>query len=826
MKRRGFLINSAALILIIPLLLLVATYEDVSSLIVQSQSERTQVERTYDVVSFLNLEFQKAMELSGKRAVVSAVDYVAVTGRFIPLLYKANNTIADLIREGRSPSIIGYDTERVMAKQTLKVWLSNVTKILREQGYIITPSIDKLTQETEIHVAPLDAFRVVVKAKIPHVKITDTSGVVVYEGPIPSSGDYVYSIVNIENLEDPFYSAITGGRYQRSLRACEYAFPKLTPPFTVANGTGSGSGVVIGRFGTDLEYNSTHIIDNSTGYYITNLTINGVGVRTDAVVLNDGDIGVMVFGNGGSSGGGAGGSNWCSPLAYRINLTVQNQVGINLDDYQIPLLISTAKGFTTQILDFLFSNTQTSSDSDIFRKGAAIAIYDSNCNPVPFWIEYWDPTNEKALIWIRDTIPNATQKTYFLYFGDGTPTKGDGDQVFIFFDDFEDGVWNDKWIEVDETPTETNGYLGIDGGDSIIAVRTKDTIDYDGSFAVRFRMRGQRNGDWDSGIGMEDSSSAVLLFTDDYSGSTEGLAIHRAWWSDQSGVQERIEVTTYNTYEAQVLYSGLVGRYNMRFKDVLDDQANPLPRVNYDSGHSPRSFVLPLTYLYIVTDSERASRDTFYDYVFIRKHPDFGDLLDDPNFNGITFYWRTRNLNDVIESRPSNSGTSPSSITNASVYDLQPLRNCLLDNRYFAIEDGWSFFERLEGSNENHATYVALAHTMQDELNYKPAGGYYPIGLVSFMIPHSNYDVKLFNLMNTLGITVEEGQSSADYHFLRHYFKKGPKVDGYRVWGISHGSSSSLGNLDSVPFFLDLDTSKELLGTQGTCQLLYGYSCG
>jgi hypothetical protein len=262
MRRKGFLINSTAIILIIPLLLLVATYEDVSSFIVQSQSERAQVERTYDVVTFLNLEFQKAMELSGKRAVVSAVDYVAVTGGFILPSYQANNTLADLIREGTSPSISGYDTGRVMARQTLKVWLSNVTKILKEQGYTITPSTDELTQETEIHVAPLDAFRLVVKAKIPHVRITDTSGVVVYDGPIPSSGDYVYSIVDLEELEDPFHSAMSGGMYQRSLRACEYAFPKITPPLIVANGTGSGSGVVVGTFGTDLQYNSTHIWDH------------------------------------------------------------------------------------------------------------------------------------------------------------------------------------------------------------------------------------------------------------------------------------------------------------------------------------------------------------------------------------------------------------------------------------------------------------------------------------------------------------------------------------------------------------------------------------
>ena len=163
--------------------------------------------------------------------------------------------------------------------------------------------------------------------------------------------------------------------------------------------------------------------------------------------------------------------------------------------------------------------------------------------------------------------------------------------------------------------------------------------------------------------------------------------------------------------------------------------------------------------------------------------------------------------------------TSPTTYSNARAYDLQPFIDCLIDQRYFGIENGWSFFERLEGSNVNHDAYVTLAHRMQDELGVKYGDRYYPIGLVSFMIPHANYDEKLFNLFRTLGISVEEGQSSVDYYFLNYYFKGDSKVSGFRVWGISQGVISS-GDLSTIPFFLDTGTATAIFGSQGAQDLL------
>ncbi|WP_010476977.1 hypothetical protein [Thermococcus zilligii] len=462
MKRRGFFLNSAAIILLIPLLLLLATYEDVSSQIITAQSERSQIERTYDVVSFLNSEFQKALEISGKRAVVAAVDYVATTGNFINPSYKANKTIADLMLNGSSRSISNYDPGRIMQDQTLRVWFSNLGSLLLKQGYNLSGDISK----ADITVAPLDAFTLVIKARIPQVTVKDLSGKVVYSGPIPSGGGYIYSTVDLRGLEDPMFSAFTGGRYQRSIKACPMSYPQLGQlPISYANGSGvSSKEYIVGNLRripaspSDLGYNETYVWDQN-GNYLTNFTIGGVPATTESFIRADGDRGLLVF-----------------------------------------------------------------------------------------------------------------------------------------------------------------------------------------------------------------------------SGTKTGRA-----------------------------------------------------------------------------------------------------------------------------------------------YDLQLFLDCLLDQRYIATESGWSFFERLEGSNGNHNSYVNLAHSIQDEMKYKYGNKYYPIGLVSFMIPHAVYDGKLLNLMKTLGLA-STNVSSADYYFLTYYFKRGPKVEGYRVWGISQGGLST-GDLSNVPFFIDLGTAREVLGTIGACDLLYGYRC-
>jgi len=776
MRRKGFLLNSAVIVLLIPLLLLLATYEDVSHSIIIAQSERAQVERTYDVITFLNIEFQKALELSGKRAVVTAVDYVAVTGNFISSSYGANNTIRDFIKSGTSRTTTGYDTVRVMGGQTMRNWLSNVSKLLRDQGYIVSPSVDEIVDSMDITVGLLDAFTVVIKARIPRVKITDASGTIVYEGPIPSNGDYVYSTVDIRDLEDPFFSAITGGRYHRSIKACKFAFPTLgIRPITVANASGSGGkDHYVGKFGDEFIYNETDVWGE--GFHVTNLTIDGIPVTTREVILNKGDVGILKFYNVSSSRGESG---WCYPsLGYRVNFTISGGSLSNYNGYQIPIVIT-----NPDILGKTYY-TENNASIRIVEKGS--------CSQVPFWIEYW--SNTKAIVWIKAT----TSMEYTMYFGEDPAyaTRGNGTEVFEWFHDKEETISDNSYLRFNLSSLSINGDI-----------------------AIRFRAKPSKKNQWDSGIVVkttdESSNPQWIYFIDDTKDASNSLEVwdeYYVWvwdfwpvghWELRRGISTQDGArgdTDFHTYEV-VIEPTTNGAY-VDFLDYGSDYSNyPNPIRQNPDGYLIRRYTPPLTFLYLINLNNGNNNDAIFKWIFIRKY--------------------IRALPTETFSR---TETNTQTETAAAVYDIQPFQDCLEGMRYIATENGWSFFERLEGSDANHAAYVTLSHQMQDEMGYKYGNQYYPIGLVSFMIPDPTYDRKLFNLFLTLGISVEEGQSSTDYYFLNYYFGDGTKVQGYRVWGVSEGTIGT-SNLEEIPFFLDPQTSEEILGSQGTCDLLYGYTC-
>jgi len=129
-----------------------------------------------------------------------------------------------------------------------------------------------------IEVAPLDSFRVVIKAKIHNITIKDATGKVVYTGSIPKTTNYTYAVVDIRELEDPLFPPMTDGKYHRSIRACQYPFPELIErPLIALDGDGeSDRRYITGFYGEDILYNSTHIWSGDS--YITNITLGQVPV--------------------------------------------------------------------------------------------------------------------------------------------------------------------------------------------------------------------------------------------------------------------------------------------------------------------------------------------------------------------------------------------------------------------------------------------------------------------------------------------------------------------------------------------------------------------
>ncbi|ASA76783.1 DUF2341 domain-containing protein [Thermococcus sp. 5-4] len=1112
-KRRAFLMNSTVILLLIPLMLLLATYEDVSSQIIMSQSERTQVERTYRTVSYVEMDFQRTLEISGKRAIVTIVDYIANTRNFLDPSDPngmANATIRDLILYGQSGSIPSNYSERLMRDQTVLGWLGNMSRELERQGYelrIANKTLDEiramsssersnfLRSNIELTVAPLDAFRIVIRAKIKDVSISDVSGKVVYTGPIPRE-NYVYSIISIENLEDPLFPALSYGRYSRSIEPCNYTFPEIIDrPIKSLYGNGrSQDDHVLGKYSSTagdsghIFYGNAYPGDGADGYVlrsgdiasisspvIVNTTLNGVPI-SPLEVFNDDDIGVLVFGNVSAT------THWCNyDYKWRVNITIPSYADGSLVLLKIPT--ST------------FPNIYHTDDT------ASMVIYeksDTACVSVPFWIEYWGTSY--VWIWIK-----TSGTDYTVYFTDNPSYATDGydkQNLFWLIDTFNDPTLTPVlWNNLSNAYLDGNGHLVVPAGTKKLALQTVNTID--GQFFVRFRMKpGDTAQDFDGGVETEfnytknvlkvvvnydgpqlDSYTDIQIPIDLSAANVSGInadpitnraeikvysdkdlqneipfwierwdpAGARVWvktdltYVGSSGGTYQYTATVYIEYNTDTLTRG-DGREVFEFFDdfenpsewgLWDDYRNgnlsitsiyvhdgnyamskllnndpnggyrPIGktlgrgiileywdyRINTSGGKLDRVGVIDnngngygamfrpdkgdvgidvrngyggnlqrtsgstygINFWYFVrfeikTDGtlhvevydedgnlmgsytrSDSTYDTFtrvyifggHDYAvddirirkyldesylsysvtvpqyterveFIDDNPGFSDhngdtlaILEnwgnslasdnptvlndyhryqavfDPGVGGVDFEFAdvdssfrstTASVNrepetpakvgividgqtdayfdwivigempyyttDSITSTGVEEAPASTSEYNSRAYDLQPLISCIIDQKYFGTYAGVSFFERLENSRANHAKYFQLAKEMQDELGMKYGGEYYPIGLVSFMVPNADYDRKLFDIFNNFGISIEEGQSSVDYYFLNYYFGSMAKTPGYRVWGISYGTSALTGDLSVVPFFLDNQTAAAILGPTGAEDLL------
>ena len=99
---------------------------------------------------------------------------------------------------------------------------------------------------------------------------------------------------------------------------------------------------------------------------------------------------------------------------------------------------------------------------------ARLAGYAPVSLTIPHWIESLDTTNKTAKIWVRvPKIPANGSTTIYMYYGNPSATsQSDGDTVFNFFDDFDDGVmdWSVQNKDVAEI-YESGGALHIDTED-------------------------------------------------------------------------------------------------------------------------------------------------------------------------------------------------------------------------------------------------------------------------------------------------------------------------------------------------------------------------
>ncbi len=139
-------------------------------------------------------------------------------------------------------------------------------------------------------------------------------------------------------------------------------------------------------------------------------------------------------------------ANW----QYRRTISIAPADTI-LTDYQLSLTLTPGN----------FDYTHSVGDSGQDLRFSTDGI--GNTEPdIHYWIEEWNE-NDTSKVWIKiPTISNVDSTFIFIYYGNSAATStSNGDSTFMFFDDFNDGIIDSPWVEMEYigSITENNGYL-------------------------------------------------------------------------------------------------------------------------------------------------------------------------------------------------------------------------------------------------------------------------------------------------------------------------------------------------------------------------------
>ncbi|WP_099209651.1 DUF2341 domain-containing protein [Thermococcus henrietii] len=543
MKRRGFVINATVLVLLIPLLLLLATYSNVTSYVIQAQSQATRLKTTQDVVSYLQLDLQNVMRLSLQRALVLSIAYVTT----VQPLDNAQLALESLVKYGKYSQISNAGPEWVsredqfMGNATLLKWLENMRDYLKKMGYIMVTPPTQIVNNVKLTIAPLDSFHIVANVSIPQIVIKDTSGKIVYNSSIPPRGS-LYVVVPITNLEDPLIAYLTKGRMSRVIEPCSFAYPNLTPPYYLLTGYGSDPSTYPLRFAAPFSptissdkvyYGDTYPGDGALAYvlrdspstaptvpYVFGTSINGSLVSPSSV-LGDGDMGVLVF-----SGRVGQAVQWCNDsFNKRVEFTLS--------------------GVTNHSVVLLKFNPSAVPFSEISHNGslAEMRIYTSTCQLANYWIEKWD--SNEILIWL-----NVTGTDYYIYYSPTSqvqPSRGylsnvvgnnyytnvtvyPGQRVFLF------NTTGSVFVRYNVTADENSGFNGgvevltpSEGLTSVLNV----TLDY--PYSVNdVQVPIYLNSTWASRIPHYGNESRIEVYSDpDF---TEKVPFWIEYWNDSGAL--------------------------------------------------------------------------------------------------------------------------------------------------------------------------------------------------------------------------------------------------------------------------------------------------
>jgi len=278
-----------------------------------------------------------------------------------------------------------------------------------------------------------------------------------------------------------------------------------------------------------------------------------------------------------------------SGFNYRVQHNITGSVAGPVTEYQMRITIVNGTGTSGGEVHYTTNVSQPDFDDVRFTW---LNSTSGREQPISYWREnVYEGKN--ATFWVKiPSIPaNPNSAIIYIYYGkDDVSTESNGDATFLFFDDFDDGVINTtKWTNINDA-TESGGTLRGNGGNQKIWMRTQRV--FSAPFRVNFKMKGEYNSDFDSGVQVGN-----IYFISDRGTNAPRIGTSWVYPSGSAG-----NVISWHIYEVTVL---------SLFQEFYDITSNKYTSASYSYVTGP---------LRLIGDSDSRNRDTFYDWIFVRNY--------------------------------------------------------------------------------------------------------------------------------------------------------------------------------------------------------------
>jgi len=172
---------------------------------------------------------------------------------------------------------------------------------------------------------------------------------------------------------------------------------------------------------------------------------------------------------------------------YRRKITISGASGAGTN-YQVLLKVGESSGATG--CDFHLNNNSENFPSGKNQGGDLRFTASDGTTLLDFWVEKVEGTspNRVAHIWVEVSADLGTNQDIYIYYGNsGATNYSNGDNTFVFFDDF-DSFDTNKWTGVG-TYSVNNSILKVEGDSDNNYVYSDNTYSFG---AVEIRRRGGR----------------------------------------------------------------------------------------------------------------------------------------------------------------------------------------------------------------------------------------------------------------------------------------------------------------------------------------------